>query len=502
MKWILFVSMLLISISLYSVDYSYKHNANDVRDVSDIDNVKMSDVAGKDTVYLDFGAHNPVNTYNPAIKFNTRFVLTDFLKLAVIGNFFNEGTLKDINDASTDTVYNEQNWNAMKNYAEAIIGWKMNDDIHLGFMLGGGVNIDNYFKQVDIANSITTEKKDGYGFISTGVGLKLNSGMFKNSLNYFFLDQYLQVQIIGNGSVGAESFSFETPSKDFGDPSKNSADVDFLATIMNPIDKNVNPSFEHDAANNAQDNFFRYTGFRSYGAFGFSIPFNKLISIFSRFDDFEFNVGMEHSVALRFYNIYENFNTLTSAVDKYTIKAHFEPSGFALNLGVIFRPINEIQIAVNYKPQFTFGGSEWELNGYLYKDYIYSVEHEVSGIAKFKFPKVVTLSIGTIYHVVQRIEYQYTDEGGKVRSSIGGGGLTHDVLHIIQPVFELGFDIIEKNNAVARLLFGWNPNIILYDADRREYRIATSGTGILDANVLNLANWKMNVEIEFDPKAL
>lgn len=492
----IFLLLLMIFLGTLLVSYEYDYNDDDKQDVEDIDSADISFLAEKETVWFNFGIHSPVDTYSPAIKFNTRFILNKYLRLAILGSFYNEAIFKDHYDNENGENYKSYDWNAIKNFLEVYLGWKVNDNIHLGFMFGGGVDIDKYYKNIDIENDQITEEIKGNGFVKTGVGLKLNSEIFNNKLSYFFINQFFDIQLNGNGSVGIENYEFGNPLNRH-DSLKN---IPLLSSRYYNI--NTNPSISYDWASH-RNSSFKYFGFQTYGEMGIAIPLNKLINVFSIFDNFEILFEMEHKIAFKYFNIYEYYDDASSDLYEYNIKSHFAPSGIALFFGVNFRPIDKVGISFGYKPNFIVSWTEWmDDNGVEYKDYLFNIVHQIEILGYFKFPKVVTLKIGTKYYIKQQFEYQYEEDNNEIKASTGGGGLSHELRHFLEPVFELGFIIVEEKSVESKLTFIWNPKIILYNAEADKYEIETTGTYILDANILNLANWKLIIDVKFDPEKM
>lgn len=494
-KLFLVFSILFIVFFLFSDDeITYETNKNDTKDIGlnddDVNDTKISWIAGEETVWLDFGLHSPVNSYTPAVKFETRFILNDILRLAIVGNFFNEAVFKDIKDESTDQNFNQQRWTAIKNYLETYIGWRLNNNIHFGFMLGGGVNagfgeddkVLGYFKEVNNNNNHTTIQKNGYGYVKTGFGVKFNSELFNNVLNHIFIEEYFNFRFLGEGSVGVEQFSFGTGLDSW-------------------YNNNRTVPSTYYSWQSEKDNRFKYFGFKNNGTIGISIPFHKLMGVFSKFDNFEFKVELEHETAFKYYYVYEYF--VSPGLRTYDIRTHFDPTGAAIMTAVILRPIPAIEIYSHYKPKFTITFTEWFTDSVEYKNYKFSIVHEIEGSTYFRFPKVVHLKIGTKYYIRQEFDYQYMNDGDKVRQLLGTDTLEHAVQHVLEPICELSFKIVERKDTDVTLKTAWKPKIYLFDAALRQYSIeTTAGSYMIDTNILNLANWKLEVEIRFNPKKL
>lgn len=482
------LTLLLLTQTLFSYDYDF--NDKDKKNViifdDDIDDISISWLAGEEKILLDFGIHSPVNTYSPAVKFGTCFILNDKINLAIAGNFYNEANFKNYyrDDISADN-YTLQDWKAIKNYLETYIGWKVNDNVYLGFMLGGGVNIGDginvgYSKYTE--NGETTIKKNGYGFIKTGIGLKLNAGLFNDKIYHIFMDQFVEFHLNGNGSVGIEQFTFGSPLDSWYNNDKASPSISY----------SWKPK---------EDSRFRYFGFKSYGKFGFAIPLLEHIPSFSKFDfdNIEFKIEIENKIAFKYYYLYEYF--VTPALMIFNVKNHFDPTGVSILTGIIFRPINAVELYFHYKPLFEVVWTEWsDYDAIEYKSYKFSIIHEIEGSCYFRFPKVVELKIGTKYYIRQEFDYHYKNDGTYLKQSIGGGALLHGIRHVLTPICELKFKIIEKKGSEMVLEFTWKPSVILYNTDKDAYSSSQTSSNMLNTNILNLAVWELGLKIRINPK--
>ncbi|MCK4798136.1 MAG: hypothetical protein KAT05_12190 [Spirochaetes bacterium] len=491
-KFFLLSMMFLLTMSLISYEYDY--TSEDIRNIDSINDTRISFLAGEDTVWFDFGIRSPVDTYNPAIQFQTRFILNDRFRLGLVGSFFNEAKFEDHFDEVVEENYTNQEWDAIKNFMEVYLGFRLNTNIHLGFMLGGGVNMDQYYKKEDL--EVKTNCKEeiiGYAFVRAGFGIKLSPELFYDNLSYFFVDQFLECQLNGNGSMGIENFSFNTPLERW----KTIYDMHTPLQVLESMfyNESIEPTVKYKE-NSAEDDYFMYTGIRSWGKIGFSIPFHMIVYELSRYNKFELKIEIDHKFNYKVYSYYENY---VSYLQTYTIKNHFDPSGIAILAGILFRPVKSIEICTTYKPNFIVAGTSWAFDGVDYRDYLFIVVHEIEAAGVFTFPKVVALKMGARYYITQRIEYQYENDGKSLKESWGGGSLGHTVKQTIRPELSLIFTLIEKRGAKANLGVIWSPKVILYEWGR--YKLATDEQQ-LDANILNLANWEFSLEIEFDPKKL
>ncbi|MCK4798089.1 MAG: hypothetical protein KAT05_11950 [Spirochaetes bacterium] len=497
-KFLLFTVMAFFTMTSFAYEYDYSVNStrNDEYDYDDIDDMEISTLASKDTVWLDFGIHSPVDTYNPALKFQTRFILNEVLRLGLVGNFYNEANF--INRISDETNDKIQNWDAIKNSLDVYIGWRVNDNIHLGYMIGGGVFIDQYDRTDDIHNNQFIEAKNGYGFIKTGLGVKLNSDLFANRVfNYILMDQFFEIQIDGNGSVGIEDFSFGSPLNRYY--TVEDIPVPVLESLY--FTGVINPTITY-SEHSSLCSHFKYIGFQTYGKFGISIPFQKLFFRISNLNKLEFKIGLSNKFAFKFYSIYDYYNQSSLDQYNYTIKNHFDPSGVSLFVGIILSPIEEVEIAVYYKPNFIFSGTEWtnSSDNIECKDYLFSVIHELEASGKFRFPKVVTVLLGLKYYIKHEFEYQYVNDSGTIKETYGGIALTNNLAHHLEPKLELWFKIVDKKSVETTIKLSWRPKIILFDG--YQYYTNETGSEILDTNILNLANWETGLVVKFDPAKL
>ncbi|MCK4798088.1 MAG: hypothetical protein KAT05_11945 [Spirochaetes bacterium] len=441
-------------------------------------------LAGISTNEFNFQFHSPVDTYwwpsesyMPIITFETKNILNSRLRLGLVGNFCNAASFSTISDNESDKNFNEQSWKKIEDVLEVRIGYRMNSKVELNFMLGGGVNFNSYYRMEDKENNHITEKIDGYSLIRGGFGLKLNSALFNDKMYFFFTSQYFEFWLNGNGSIAVEQFKFGNIFFDWWNDIKSIPNETY--------------SWDHD-----KDSYFKYFGFKSWGASGICVPLNRSIGAFSNFDAFEFKIEIDHTIAYRHYFLYEYY--IDPALRIFNIKTHFDPTTIGIMTVFIFRPIWAVEIHTHYRIGFTFVLDDWvDYDNIEYKNFQAYILHDIEITGIIRFIKVVDFfKIGVKYWIRHDLDYQYMNDNEKVVESYGEcSSSTPDIKHHLMPMLEIGFKLIERQGTKILMTLSWDPRIILYDFDKD--RLNYSYNGNIDTNIANLANWKFAFIIQY-----
>ncbi|MCK4798137.1 MAG: hypothetical protein KAT05_12195 [Spirochaetes bacterium] len=422
----------------------------------------------KNKIHFGFGVYSPKDTYfGAAIHFDQTYIISNMFEFAIYSRFNNEVNVGT--NYQENNCYNTQTWNAIYDYLVLRIGWKYTSNIRFEFFYEGGIDLNRYHRMKDLETGQTTEEIKGHGIVKTGIKLCLEAPIFYDKIYGICPEQFFEFQIAGNGSVSIENFNF-------GHGFYNWWGVNRPSEVSN-----WNPH---------KLNTFKYFGFRSHGRVGVNIPLQRHISAFSKFNcleikfDFDYVVGMKHFSEYVYYS------------EVYNVKSHFEPTGIGILMGLIFRPIHEIELYSHYKIFFQVAGTEWtDPDEVEYKNYFFVIEHQVEISHVFKLPRETSFKLGAQYFVKQEMGYQYMNDGENVRELIGdqSGGLNNHIINWINIMCDLSLKVVDTKGVKLFLHLGWNPGIPLLSYSPEEGIKYGYASGNINLNLLNLAVWNVSI---------
>lgn len=542
--FLVIISLLLLSLSsVFGDDDSFKLSEDSDYKWDSQDYIEdTSTIADIQDFIFDFYVGSPVDAWGVAIDFRTGYLLPKSFRLGITGSFFNNlDNMTDQDDKEwwqdadgnkdelkEETLFKQQQWTAIDNTLFAYFGWQFNDNINLGFELGGGTDIDDYtVKEYDYTKTYDTNgdvnanwtnealtSKMGFGFISAGAGVSFAGDLFSPELiNGLSITERVTFNIAGNGNT----------------------------TGLNPTQRIVQNTYDLDEEkiqSIKSKDIYEYFGFNNTGAARIDLYFHKAFNSLGFMNMFALLVGFDYNFGFRYYSKHYSYVKTTDHVtDDFTKNTdqqninYFLNGGCGIPIGLHVRPVNAVQMRITYTPAFNIVATKYsetdivetEIGGVntvvtnpenFFIDNDFNVTHSVGFRLRFVFPKVVRLTLGGEYTVTQAFTYDENWYDDNVGTTVVDGSetkfvagvdieknktLTYAVGHTINPTLELDFEIVKD---LAFITIGWAPIVTLGSGVFGPDGQPNTTTEIRTTNIFNLACWNLSGVVKFNTSSI
>lgn len=415
----------------------------------------------------------------------------------------------------TEKIIKTHNWRNIDNQLRFTLGIKATENFNLGFRLIGGSDIgdENYtsssinFLKSEYENKnasgaeiekVTSSYLTGSGFMGLFGGIKLKSGIFKEKLEQMSLRAGLIVKI-GDGGLNALSYGGTHSTNSYINAASTTEPV---ITQSSPVDGG---SFElsGERANGTEIDSkgdFKYVQFNIPIWAEMSIPLHKHIYSFSMLDTFSLILTLTLDTEFRPYYLYDAYDKTDNEDKKWTVSIAYRNSYLIVpECAFLLKPINPVSLKIGYYPRLRF---ENTYINYTHEDgnqsdsqegtyWTIPMSHNIYANSRIRFPKVVALELGAHYSigfVLYSTKQIYDTE--TTTSTRNYDQFTGITFHNVNPYLRINIKLVETKGTTVEIEPEWSPNL------------AFTNTSMSDTNILNLANWKFSLTIDFDPKAL
>jgi len=414
--------------------------------ISMIYSFDIEEVAGFEEYDINFGLRNFVADPYAAFKIELSLPIMEQIKLGFITGIdlkMDTYTLEENKNGGEQGRNEIQKWSKINTNFDAFIGLPVTDEINLTILAAGGSVISKYESTKDTIHNYYNDTMSGFGYGKIGAGIIIKSAIFNDFINDMKIRQFLR--IAGGNGISSDVTSFNTLLGTLG--------------ISDSIVEKI------DGAEFATKN--EYVAVNYDGLVGISKGFEIGLP--------KFELGFEVDYSVRSIN-YTKINTIIEA-SQYAQNPSGIGGGAGLKINLALNPMSHLENNFWIKPSFSIDSINYTYTGRSSQSTgIIGTTIATGANWKATFAKIVWLKFDAEWRFTFNQVYRADENVGEWKWNTLAGNVT--LTHFLDPGLTLGFNF-EGWNAE----FKWAPR----------FAVASSS----DSNILNLANWKLEVSTKF-----